>query len=212
MDIVLRVIYYVVLICSAFYSIYILKRNTAKSQNYFFVYLLVTLFVEVVANIFEHVFAIKNSIVYNVHLLFCTVYVCIFYWLVCKKKKYRIWLVSLVSIVSIILVYFYTTKDIHLLIIENAIVLCFFTIFLVFTWFIYSILSPDENPIQHKQEFWVSVAWMLWSVVFLFRIVPMYYFNIHDIHFLVAMQYIFNVCNIITYLFFLKSLSVIQNK
>ncbi len=81
-----------------------------------------------------------------------------------------------------------------------------FYIFGSMGWFVCIINQKVEGTIFEKMSFWVSCGLLIWSVFFLFRGLPMYYFNKTDPDFLNEISKVFTIINIITYLLFFRSL------
>ncbi|HCN49270.1 MAG TPA: hypothetical protein DIT10_09265 [Chryseobacterium sp.] len=86
----------------------------------------------------------------------------------------------------------------------------FYSVFLTFIalfWLYKKISSIDEdNNILDLRFFWLSSSLLFWAVFYIFRMLPMYFFNNTDRDFLTKISHIFTFINITTYLLFLRSL------
>uniref|UniRef100_UPI00404AE0E5 hypothetical protein n=2 Tax=Flavobacterium sp. TaxID=239 RepID=UPI00404AE0E5 len=73
-------------------------------------------------------------------------------------------------------------------------------------WLFNQLNHVDKNSLLKKQAFWFSTSILIWSVVFLFRIIPMYWLDVHDHNFLKNINYGFQIITILTYGMFLRGL------
>lgn len=73
-------------------------------------------------------------------------------------------------------------------------------------WFISQLTNVDEISLLKKQAFWISASLLIWSVFFLFRLIPMYWLNINDIQFLTQINVAYQMFTIICYCIFLRAL------
>lgn len=73
-------------------------------------------------------------------------------------------------------------------------------------WMYKQVINADENPITSKQAFWVSVSLLVWIVFFMFKMIPLDFFDSNDKAFLHTIEVIFQIGNVISYTVFLKSL------
>jgi len=82
-----------------------------------------------------------------------------------------------------------------------------FLIFISLFW-MYQKITEDhqEDNILNLSFFWLSISLLFWSVFYIFRMFPMYYFNNEDEGFLKEISKVFTLINIITYLLFMRSL------
>lgn len=84
-----------------------------------------------------------------------------------------------------------------------AITFCAFFIILSFLYFFNQLKSRSRVYVFHKEAFWVSSALLLWSVFFLFRIIPMPWLEKNDISFLLLINNVFKGATMVSYLLFL---------
>lgn len=84
---------------------------------------------------------------------------------------------------------------------------CLFLIFISLFW-MYQKITEDhqEDSILNLSFFWLSISLLFWSVFYIFRMFPMYYFNNEDKGFLIEIAKVFTLINIVTYLLFMRSL------
>lgn len=91
----------------------------------------------------------------------------------------------------------------------------FYTIF-VCLFGLYKIIknnSSSDKKIQDLPFFWYGIAMLIWSVIFLLRIVPRFYFQNADKLFMDGIRNFFGVINIVTYcLFFILLLKYQKRK
>ncbi|OCA71712.1 hypothetical protein BBI00_18615 [Chryseobacterium arthrosphaerae] len=84
---------------------------------------------------------------------------------------------------------------------------CLFLIFISLFWLYRKISRTDEDGnILNQRFFWLSSSLLFWAVFYIFRMLPMYFFNTTDRSFLMEIAKVFTFINIITYLLFLRSL------
>lgn len=93
-----------------------------------------------------------------------------------------------------------------LLRVDTNIFKSFVFIFLSIDWFINQVKKPDEAVIYHKMTFWISSSILLWSTVFIIRIIPGQFFADIDLNFLKLIDRFYQIITIISYLFILKGL------
>lgn len=80
--------------------------------------------------------------------------------------------------------------------------------YILFTlqWFISQLTHVDDISLLKKQAFWISTSLLIWSVFFLFRLVPMYWLNIHDRQFLQQINTAYQILTLISYGIFFRAL------
>lgn len=82
----------------------------------------------------------------------------------------------------------------------------FVFIYLSIDWFVNQIKKPNEAVIYHKMSFWASSSILLWSTIFIIRIIPGQFFADIDLNFLKLIDRLYQIITIISYLFILKGL------
>jgi hypothetical protein len=73
-------------------------------------------------------------------------------------------------------------------------------------WFLSQLTHVDATSLLRKQAFWISVSLLIWSVFFLFRLIPMYWLDIHDTVFLNQIHKAFQILTILCYGLFFRAL------
>lgn len=150
-------------------------------------------------------FNFKSNFLYSFFDFFCILLFGYLYFKELKNKK----LTVIITIISFCLgVYFYITSIMQdrVYSVYEGVVYCIFNIFLSILWFYEKIIGESEQKsILNYQFFWISTSFLLWSVFYVFRIVPMYWFSSHDNNFLILYQNIFSVVNFVSYSIFFRS-------
>ncbi|HCR76603.1 MAG TPA: hypothetical protein DIW37_09420 [Chryseobacterium sp.] len=188
------ILYYLILVLCLAFSLFKKKAR----QNYFWIYFLLVLLYEF---FFEYRivsvdFYASSALIYP--LFFLNVYLINFI------KKIYILKVCLNSLLIGLGIY-YLLKDKEYSI--NLGVLMVLTyILLSLLWFFNEFRKNDQIHIIKKQFFWISTSLLLWSVFFLFRLIPMYLFDKIDKEFLFTLNNIFQIITILSYIIFLKGL------
>lgn len=125
---------------------------------------------------------------------------CYFFLAEFTKKVYKISLV-LLCIASLC-----ALADQNVLKINIDIFKTFVFIFLSITWFVNQIKDPNEVLIYKKMTFWVSFSILLWSTIFIIRVIPAHFFSELDPIFLQVINNIYQTTTIVSYLIFLRGL------
>lgn len=81
-------------------------------------------------------------------------------------------------------------------------------VYIIFSlqWLLSQLMHVDENSLLKKQAFWFSTSLLIWSVVFLFRLIPMYWLDINDNTFLRQINCGYQITTILSYCLFLRGL------
>lgn len=170
--------------------------NKAARQRFLWIYFAFILLSEIL--IFTKI--LDNSF-YNrancIHIIFICWY---FYKEFLDRKIYRI-LLTIISLINFGLLF---KPDI--LKIDTNIFKSFVFIFLSIDWFVNQIRKPDETLIYQKMTFWISSSILLWSTIFIIRVIPGQFFAELDMDFLLLINHLYQIITIISYLLFLKSL------
>lgn len=90
--------------------------------------------------------------------------------------------------------------------IDTNIFKSFVFIFLSIDWFVSQIKKPNEALIYHKMTFWISSSILLWSTIFIIRVIPGHFFAELDMDFLQLINYFYQITTIISYLLIFKGL------
>ncbi len=73
-------------------------------------------------------------------------------------------------------------------------------------WLFNQLKHVDKNSLLKKQAFWFSTSLLIWSVIFLFRLIPMYWLDINDNNFLRQINLGYQITTILSYCLFLRGL------
>lgn len=202
----LIVSYYIILIITAIKSILLCRKYNLSAQNFLFIYLLYTIITELISRVRIYYFqTLQSGFIYNAYFIFCIAFFFLYYFKIIQRPyKAAILLITTLFLLSVIFFsrLFQLDFDYRL-----GIILPLFYISIGLVWFYQKILLPTAYKITDDPNFWVSVALILWSCFFLFRSVPMYYFNINDKAFLHQLKNILYIVNAIMYTLFYIALT-----
>ncbi len=127
-------------------------------------------------------------------------------WIISKDLIGRnfIYMITLVAFISAVY-FFFTSQTSYST--YTGVIYSVFCIVLSIIWFMKKINSElKEQTILNFSLFWICSSLLLWSVFYLFRMMPMYWFNSVDKEFLLSLRNIFQVINIVSYSLFLRGL------
>lgn len=170
--------------------------NKKSRQKFLWIYFLFILLSEllVFTKVLENSFYNKANCIHIV--FFCWYFQNEFF----DRKGYKI-LLLIISLIS-----FWLLFDQNILKIDTNIFKSFVFIFLSIDWFVNQIRKPDETLIYQKMTFWISSSILLWSTIFIIRVIPGQFFAELDMDFLLLINHLYQIITIISYLLFLKSL------
>lgn len=134
----------------------------------------------------------------SIHILFMCWY---FYRELADRK-----LNKLVFIIISVLSSYLIITDHNLFGINTDIFKSFTFIFLSISWFVNQIKNPNKTVIYEKMTFWISSSILLWSTIFIIRVIPGRFFAVLDMDFLKLINQMYQIVTIFSYLIFLKSL------
>lgn len=177
-------------------SFYYRKKDASK----LFIYFLLVVIVESLTNIFN----VKTNSIYSIGTFGYMIFFTFYYSKQLAYRKKQIYIFGGISCIvglSLIMI----SDDIFP--IGLGICIAVFYIFLSLAWFFYQTKDSDSIFIVQKQAFWVSVALLFWSIIFLFRVVPMYWLEKNDLNFLLILSEIFKTAVVVTYVFFLVAVT-----
>lgn len=196
------ILYYTMLIILAIRSFLFIKNFGLIAQNFLSIYLLITAFLEIYCLIAFEID--QNSIIgfwYNMYCLFCLFFFRIYYSKFSSSNKlFNIY--HVIFILSIIFYFAFTefcNKDFD---IRIGILISIFFISYSLYWFYNKISIFQDDKITDDPNFWVSIAILMWSCFFIFRVIPMFFLNENDKEFLNVLRAIQNFINIIMYIMF----------
>lgn len=124
----------------------------------------------------------------------------IFYFRERFKVKYNIYILLFIIISTLLIKNIVGSEN--LLPIMQSFIYVFFSL----EWMIQQIRNPNEVSIYNKQEFWFCVGLLLWSTVFIMRVIPSQFFADADINFLYSINHFYQGATIFSYIIFLKGL------
>lgn len=202
MTLILRNTYLIVLLLTSLFSVYYAWRYRQLKISLFSVYLVTISAMEVVARVISDYYSLSTGALYNIYPVLSILFFSYYYYISLKSISYQSVFLVIASMMLTALVVSCFKYGLNNFNITNAYVFAVFGISCSLLWFMNSIHYPDSEHIHEKHAFWVSAALLLWGTFSIFRIIPMYYFNDSDKAFLVILQYIFNVINIVTYVLY----------
>lgn len=202
---ILNKLYEIVVLVNLLLSIYILMKGKSGQQFHFYVYISVVTIIDFIFPILKLKNVMNSNYLFFIFILISYLYFFYFFRKNFKEKIYR-------SIWTIVFSVFFGMTLIHQIRYNfdelTSFTLALLPLFCIFGsmgWFVYILNQKVEGPIFDKKSFWISCGLLIWSVFFLFRGLPMYYFNNLDPDFLKGISMIFTIVNIITYLLFFRS-------
>lgn len=180
---------FIVFLCLIFSII-----NKYSRQRFLYLYFL-TVFVSELLVYFQ----ILDSSIYNYTKIFYILFFIHFFKDLFKIKRNIIICLSIViiccSLKNII------GNDSILPILQSMIYL-----FICLEWMRLQIKTPDEITIYNKQSFWLCIALLLWSNIFLMRIIPAVFFSEIDAVFFENINYFYQGITIVCYILFLNGI------
>lgn len=170
--------------------------NNAPRRRLLWIYFIFIIFSEILifTKILENSFYNKANCIHI--MLLCWYYQKEFF----DRKFYKIFLI-VISIISFLLFFKQSILNINTNIFKS-----FVFIFLSIDWFVNQIRKPDEILIYRKIMFWISSSILLWSTIFIIRVIPGQFFAELDMGFLKLINYLYQIVTILSYLIFLKGL------
>lgn len=166
-------------------------------QRLLWVYFSGVLFFEIVQ--FYHLFSEQ---VYNYSSLFYVLFFINLYQTQFKLKKILIIVFNLIILFTGIYFNLNSTQ----FSINLGVLMSLSYILITIFWFFGQLQNTDEHPLLKKQFFWISSSLLIWGVFFIFRLIPMHYFNEKDSDFLLTLNLFFHIITIVTYMIFLRGL------
>lgn len=143
-----------------------------------------------------------SSVIYTYSSLAYILYF-LYYYLIVKINKILIGSLAIVSIPLYTYFVLHCNDDYPT---QVGILMSLIYIILSLIWFANQLLHTDSIPITKKQTFWVSFSLLIWSVFFLFRLIPMYWLNVNDNDFLRDINLGYQIITILSYFIFLRGL------
>lgn len=210
---ILNLIYEIVVLISFVYSLYIgLIKNKSKQQFYFFLYLLMVILIDIIPVNMYTLIKFNRNLLFTVYIILSILYFGCIYQMNIKNKVFRV-LNFLLSITLISFIFYKSQiQNVEKLEFISIISLPVFFIFISISWYIFKLKNVNEKTIVSDFLFWISSAILIWSVVFIFRAIPMYFLQKNDSGLLNFLISVFSLINIVTYLLFLVGLIFVNNE
>lgn len=115
-------------------------------------------------------------------------------------------LIGVLAITSIILYFYFVASSKNDYPTAVGILMSSIYIILSLIWFVNQLLHTDSVRITQKQTFWISFSLLIWSTFFLFRLIPMYWLDLHDKEFLKDINFGYQIITILSYFIFIRGL------
>ncbi|EJL76121.1 hypothetical protein PMI13_00091 [Chryseobacterium populi] len=192
----LDILYYAVIFINLIVSI-VFKRLW---KQYFWLYFGITVVIEVLIS-FKADFVTTR--IYNYLDIFCIGYFGYLYFNELKKSE----VIKIITLISILTggVFIGFSKTNYSII--TGFLYSIFLIFISLFWFYRKISKRnDKDNIIDLRFFWISSSLLLWSVFYIFRMFPMYFFVKSDLEFSYLLKTTFQIITIISYIIFFKGL------
>ena len=207
---ILLYFYLAILLVDFIKSIILGIKNNFTAQNYFFIYLGITLFIEIYGLYKTYLEEFNYAYIFN----FYSIFVIIFFWyyysrVLTKATKIISHIAFLGAIVYTVFFTKFLGDDFDS---KLGIVSALFFIINTLLWFYQKLNSYDDEKITEDPHFWVSSGLLLWSVFFIFRVAPMYLFNDIDKEFLLVLKIVLNIINIVMYSMFYVALTKFEKR
>lgn len=206
-----RIYEIVVLICFL-YSVYLwIYKNRSKQQFYFFLYLLLTIGVDIIPVNLSSWIEFDRNILFLGYIVLSLLYFSMIYL---RSIHYRVFKISIICFISLLIVFNFIEfqLDIKQLSFISIISLPVLYIFVSISWFMYKLKNVDDKSIIKSFLFWISSGILIWSVFFIFRAIPMYFLQKNDSQLLSFLTMTFSIVNVMVYLLFLIGLIFTQNE
>ena len=205
-------IYEVVVLICFMYSVYLwIYKRRSKQQFYFFLYLLITIGVDIIPVNLSSWIVFNRNILFLGYIVLSLLYFSVIYFRSIHYQVFRIFIICFSSLLSI-LNFIEFQMDIKQLSFISIISLPVLFIFLSISWFMYKLKNVDDKSITESFLFWISSGILIWSVFFIFRAIPMYFLQKNDSQLLSFLTMTFSIVNVMIYLLFLIGLIFTQNE
>ncbi|WP_223608830.1 hypothetical protein [Chryseobacterium sp. OSA05B] len=196
----IQILYITVLFIDTVRSMVLAGKNGLSSQNYFVVYLLLTLGLELYGHYKIYRGEFDFAYLFNYYSIFLILFFYRYYATIFSERLKRI---SLGIMIAICLYIGLCTKFYG----ENyenkiGILVCFYFIITALVWFYLRLKNFDEKRIIDDPHFWVSCGILFWSIFFIFRSIPMFFLKDNDPDFLTILKTIQYGVNTVMYTLF----------
>lgn len=207
MEIFINTIYEIVVLSIFLFSIYLLiLKKRAKQQYHFYIYISGVFITDLIFSRIKKEYPINSNYIFFFFILTSYAYFYYFFLRNFRAKLYKnIWTATFAVFFILTLIFQIKNSFIQF----NTVTIVLLPLFYIIGsmgWFSYILKQDVKGNIFNKMAFWISNGLLIWSVFFLFRGLPMYYFNNSDPDFLKGISMIFTLINILTYVLFFRSL------
>lgn len=165
-----------------------LNREARQRNLYLYFFVIFSSEILVYYKIFDARIYMYTKVFYIIFFLF--------YFKEFIKSKYNIYILLFIMISCIMIRNIIGRENLL------PVMQCFIYVFLSLEWFTQQIKNPDETSIYDKQRFWFCLGLLLWSTVFIMRVIPSHFFANDDINFLVSVNYFYQGATIFSYIIF----------
>lgn len=200
-----QILYLTILFVVTVKSIVLAGKKGLSGQNYFAVFLLVSLGLELYGHYKIYIREFDFAYLFNYYSIFMIIFFYVYYSRIFSRQVRIVFLVLGIAILTYILFFvkFYGGNYAN----ELGILVCLYFIINVLVWFYTRLKNFDEVKITDDPHFWVSSGLLFWSIFFIFRSIPMYFFKDHDPAFLQVLKNIQYGVNILMYTMFYTALN-----
>lgn len=166
-------------------------RKVSRASGLWIYFLLVLLFE------FDMILHQPTPLIYKYSPIFLTIALMLYYLKSIEPKfKLYLWILGVAGVVLSIIFVAVSEEQFS----NNAgLVKALATISFCLLWFFSQLAMPNNTPIIKKLAFWVSSALLLWSIFFIFRLMPRYLLNTQDKNFLAQIRIAFQYFTLLAY-------------
>lgn len=186
--------YFSIIIICLITSLY----NNVARQNFLWIYFLAVLLFEIL-----HLNNVINTRIYSYSAIF---YALFFLNIYLNQYSAVTFIRIILNIIVVSLALYFYSIDSYSYPISIGLLMNFTYIFLGIIWLYVQFINIEYTPIVKRQFFWITISILIWSIFFLFRLVPMYLFQNNDKTFLMTIDEIFKVMTIVSYIIFFRGL------
>lgn len=195
------IVYQLALLITVIKSAILGREQSFSAQNFLFIYLFISLIIEFYA--FATFFInpdCKIGLLYNIYFMVILLFFYFFYSreLIEYQKKISLF----IFIIALVYILFFSGFYLENFDPKVGVSFALFCVINSILWFLQILNQVNEKKIQDNPYFWISSGLLLWSVLFIFRVIPMYLFDAADKEFLSFLKLILNIVNIILYTIF----------
>lgn len=198
---ILDTLYFILLFATAIKSLHLIL-NKNNQNSYLFIYLCVVLSQECFLK-YQSFFQNYNYFyLYNLFDIFSIIFFTFFYF---SHTRYK--LITGIGVTALVC-YSYFSNNIFISYFDNGGIISAICL-LLFSLLDYTFILKNRTIIKITSIpfFWVSTALLLWSVFFLFRLIPRFLFQNIDHNFMEILRSFFQLINVITYALFFIALT-----